>query len=216
MVTSSDVDTTDHSHAQRLQHVEMALQSLYHVIRANAGVEAECIGQFKLLFSLLAIQGANNVQRLALEVCVCVCVCVSVSVSVYVCVYMCVCVCVCVSVCVSVSVFLCLCFCLSVAVYMKDIHIMVQLLQVISVVTGNKKCVQNIADSNVLQYLLLVQLMLPSSECCPDNNLTSLLFPPFIITAQELVLEVLQAISSNTQIIKEAINKGVNHCCCLL
>ena len=112
MVTSSDVDTTDHSHAQRLQHVEMALQSLYHVIRANAGVETECISQFKLLFSLLAIQGADNVQRLALQVCVCVCVlCVCV-----VCVCMCVC---CVCVCVYVrararvyNVFTMLCNCL--------------------------------------------------------------------------------------------------------
>jgi len=36
--------------------------------------------------------------------------------------------------------------------------------------------------------------------------------PSFFITAQELVLEVLQAITSNTQIIKEAINKGVFIC----
>jgi len=36
--------------------------------------------------------------------------------------------------------------------------------QVISSVTGNKKCVSNIADSNVLQYLLLVLYMLPSCE----------------------------------------------------
>ena len=35
--------------------------------------------------------------------------------------------------------------------------------------------------------------------------------PSFLIIAQELVLEVLQAITSNTQIIKEAINKGI-HC----
>ena len=105
MVTSSDVDTTDHSHAQRLQHVEMALQSLYHVIRANAGVETQCIGQFKLLFSLLAIQGANNVQRLALEVCVCVSVCV------YICVYVCMSVCVYICVCVSVCVYMCLSVC---------------------------------------------------------------------------------------------------------
>ena len=109
MVTSSDVDTTDHSHAQRLQHVEMALQSLYHVIRANAGVETQCIGQFKLLFSLLAIQGANNVQRLALEVCVCLCVCVYMCLCLYVClcVYMCLCVCLCVY--VSVCLYTCTC-----------------------------------------------------------------------------------------------------------
>lgn len=78
MVTSSDVDTTDQSHAQRLQHVEMALQSLYHVIRSNAGVEQKCIGHFKLLFALLAVQGAGNVQKLALQVGVCLCVSLSV------------------------------------------------------------------------------------------------------------------------------------------
>ena len=38
-------------------------------------------------------------------------------------------------------------------------------MQVISSVTGNKKCVSNISDSNVLQYLLLVLYMLPSCEC---------------------------------------------------
>ena len=118
MVTSSDVDTTDHSHAQRLQHVEMALQSLYHVIRANAGVEVECVGQFKLLFSLLAIQGANNVQKLALEVCVCVCVCVYVCVCVCMCMCVCTCVCTCMCTCVCICVYVCMCVCLSVSVYM--------------------------------------------------------------------------------------------------
>lgn len=37
--------------------------------------------------------------------------------------------------------------------------------KVISAVTGNKSCVSNIADSNVLQYLMLVLHTLPSCEC---------------------------------------------------
>ena len=32
--------------------------------------------------------------------------------------------------------------------------------------TGNKKCVENIAEANVLQYVLLVLYMLPSCESC--------------------------------------------------
>lgn len=39
------------------------------------------------------------------------------------------------------------------------------LLQVISSVTSNKQCVSNIADANVLQFVLLVLHMLPSCEC---------------------------------------------------
>ena len=68
-MTSSDVDTSRQGqHAERLCHVEMALESLYNVIHNNAGVEAQCIGHFKLLFSLLRIQGASKLQMLALQV----------------------------------------------------------------------------------------------------------------------------------------------------
>lgn len=124
---SSDLDTSDQGqHAKRLQHVEMSLRALYHVIHGNAGVEMQCLGHFKLLFSLLSIHGAANLQKLALEA--------------------------------------------------------------ISTVTGNKKCVENIAEANVLQFVLLVLYMLPSS--------------------QELVLEVLQALTSDTKIVKESIQKG--------
>ena len=38
-------------------------------------------------------------------------------------------------------------------------------MQVISSVTGNKQCVSNIADANVLQFVLLVIHMLPSCMC---------------------------------------------------
>ena len=65
-MTSGEVDTS--GHRERLRHVEMALQALYNVIHNNPGVEAQCIGHFKLLFSLLRIQGASQLQMLALQV----------------------------------------------------------------------------------------------------------------------------------------------------
>lgn len=68
-ITSSDVDTSKQGqHADRLQQVEMSLESLYNVIHNNPGVELQCIGHFKLLFSLLRVQGAAKVQHLALKV----------------------------------------------------------------------------------------------------------------------------------------------------
>ena len=38
--------------------------------------------------------------------------------------------------------------------------------------TGNKKCVENIAEANVLQFVLLVLYMLPSCES-HDTHMTS-------------------------------------------
>ena len=68
-MTSSDVDTSGQGqHADRLKHVEMSLEALFNVIHNNAGVELQCIGHFKLLFSLLRIQGAARLQNLALKV----------------------------------------------------------------------------------------------------------------------------------------------------
>lgn len=61
-------------------------------------------------------------------------------------------------------------------------------LEVISSVTGNGKCVVNIADADVLAYLLLTLHTLPSS-CI-------------------LVLDTLYALMSNTKIVKEAMSKG--------
>ncbi|KAI1902089.1 hypothetical protein AGOR_G00041120 [Albula goreensis] len=55
-------------HTQRLQWAEMALEALHNVIKNNPGSETECIGHFKLLFSLLRVHGAGKVQQLALEV----------------------------------------------------------------------------------------------------------------------------------------------------
>uniref|UniRef100_A0AAY5KSU7 J domain-containing protein n=1 Tax=Esox lucius TaxID=8010 RepID=A0AAY5KSU7_ESOLU len=55
-------------HAERLRWAEMALEALRNVIKNNPGSETECIGHFKLLFSLLRVHGAGKVQQLALEV----------------------------------------------------------------------------------------------------------------------------------------------------
>ncbi|KAF6099113.1 DnaJ heat shock protein family (Hsp40) member C13 [Phyllostomus discolor] len=55
-------------HGDRLPRVEMALEALRNVIKYNPGSESECIGHFKLIFSLLRVHGAGQVQQLALEV----------------------------------------------------------------------------------------------------------------------------------------------------
>ena len=51
--------------------VEMALEALYNVIHNNAGVETQCNGHFKLLFSFFRFQGAKKMQLLTLKVHVC-------------------------------------------------------------------------------------------------------------------------------------------------
>lgn len=85
------------AHAERLRFAEMALEALRNVIKNNpggfmcsssysanlnysillleilnsfmfSGSESECIGHFKLLFSLLRVHGAGRVQQLVLEV----------------------------------------------------------------------------------------------------------------------------------------------------
>lgn len=48
--------------------VEMALEALYNVIHNNAGVETQCNGHFKLLFSFFRFQGAKKLQMLTLKV----------------------------------------------------------------------------------------------------------------------------------------------------
>ena len=56
-MTSSDVDTSKQGQKNRLKHVEMTLETLYHIIHNNPEVEMQCIRQFKLLFSLLGGSG---------------------------------------------------------------------------------------------------------------------------------------------------------------
>ncbi len=68
-LTASDVDTSKQGqHAARLQSVGMSLEALHNVIRSNAGVEVQCIGHFKLIFSLLRLQGANKLVLTTLQV----------------------------------------------------------------------------------------------------------------------------------------------------
>ena len=68
-LTDSEVDTSKQGqHAGRINKVEMALEALFNVVRANAGVEVQCLGHFKLLFALLRLQGANRLQTLSLQV----------------------------------------------------------------------------------------------------------------------------------------------------
>ena len=46
----------------------MALEALCNVIKNNPGVEIQCIGHFRLLFGLLAVDSCKPVQRGALNV----------------------------------------------------------------------------------------------------------------------------------------------------
>lgn len=110
----------------RVSHAQMALEALANVVKNNPGVEIQCIGHFKLVFSLLRLEGCNVIQQLVLEV--------------------------------------------------------------ISRVTNNCECVNDIAASEVLVYLLFAIQTLPSSSL--------------------LIVEVLQALMSNTKLVKEALSKG--------
>lgn len=51
-----------------MRYVCLALESLRNVLRANQGVELECNGHFKLLFSLLKQSNNQDMQLLALQV----------------------------------------------------------------------------------------------------------------------------------------------------
>lgn len=52
----------------RLKSVEMALEALRNVVKNNPGVEMQCIGHFKLIFSLLRLDDCPKVQALAIDV----------------------------------------------------------------------------------------------------------------------------------------------------
>ncbi|XP_062518532.1 LOW QUALITY PROTEIN: dnaJ homolog subfamily C member 13-like [Corticium candelabrum] len=126
-LTASDVDTSKTGqNASRLKNSQLAMEALRNCIRNNPGSELQCLGHFKLIFSLLRMGGAQKLQLLALEV--------------------------------------------------------------ISAVTGNKRCVSNIAEANVLTYLLLTLHTFPQGRT--------------------VGLEILHALTSHTQIVKEALNKG--------
>ena len=68
-LTASDVDTSKTGqNAERLKNVQLALEALRNCLRNNPGAELQCIGHFKLIFSLLRMTGAQTLQLLALEV----------------------------------------------------------------------------------------------------------------------------------------------------
>jgi hypothetical protein len=46
----------------------MALEALSNVIKHNRGVDIQCIGHFKLLFSLLRLRRCPKIQEMALQV----------------------------------------------------------------------------------------------------------------------------------------------------
>ncbi|XP_044264022.1 dnaJ homolog subfamily C member 13 [Tribolium madens] len=109
----------------RLKYSVMTLEALTNVIRNNTGVELQCIGHFRLLFSLLNVSH-SPIQKGALNV--------------------------------------------------------------ISVVTRNNECINDIAATEVLGYLLLVLYTIQDS--------------------QPQILDTLYALMSTTKIVKEALSKG--------
>ncbi|GAB6018577.1 DnaJ sub C member 13 [Chamberlinius hualienensis] len=69
LMSLSDFATpTSNSPNDRCHNVEMALEALGHLIKNNSGVEIQCIGHFKMLFSILGLEGYVRIQELVLEV----------------------------------------------------------------------------------------------------------------------------------------------------
>jgi DnaJ family protein C protein 13 len=65
---SQSADQNLPSSAERIQSSEMALEALGNVIKHNRGVDIQCIGHFKLLFSLLRLGRCPKIQEMALNV----------------------------------------------------------------------------------------------------------------------------------------------------
>lgn len=65
-LTASELDLKKNQ--KRLDASVMALEALRNVIKNNAGTEAQCIGHFRLIFSLLRMTKATKLQKFALEV----------------------------------------------------------------------------------------------------------------------------------------------------
>lgn len=68
-LTASELDLKKNQ--KRLDASVMALEALRNVIKNNAGTEAQCIGHFRLIFSLLRMTKATKLQKFALEVISC-------------------------------------------------------------------------------------------------------------------------------------------------
>ncbi|XP_076459341.1 dnaJ homolog subfamily C member 13-like isoform X2 [Babylonia areolata] len=70
MMQDQSKGSTDQT--QRLAQIQMALEALRNIIRASPGVEAKCIGHFKLLFAFLRLEKCGPLQQFTLEVLNCV------------------------------------------------------------------------------------------------------------------------------------------------
>lgn len=64
----SQVSQTSTLSSERLRNVQMCLTSLVNVIKTNPGVELQCIGHFRLLFTLLRLEEMSEIQILAINV----------------------------------------------------------------------------------------------------------------------------------------------------
>ena len=60
--------STGNVDVQRLNDIKMCLLALNNVIKHNSGVEIQCIGHFKLLFSLLRLDQIGELQTMAVNV----------------------------------------------------------------------------------------------------------------------------------------------------
>jgi DnaJ family protein C protein 13 len=60
--------STGNVNTERLNNIKMCLLALNNVITHNTGVEIQCIGHFKLLFSLLRLEQITELQTLAVNV----------------------------------------------------------------------------------------------------------------------------------------------------
>lgn len=67
MTSPSDKNQPQVPAAEKLKNLEAALEALRNVIRHNDGVETQCIGHFKLLFTLLRLSSSPVIQSLTLE-----------------------------------------------------------------------------------------------------------------------------------------------------
>lgn len=65
-LTSTELDFKKNQ--KRLDTSTMALEALRNVIKNNPGTDAQCIGHYKLIFSLLRMTHAKELQKFALEV----------------------------------------------------------------------------------------------------------------------------------------------------
>lgn len=63
-----DQHMTNGNSEKRLSDIEVCLLALYNVIKHNPGVELQCIGHFKLIFSLLRLTHCPHIQSLAVQV----------------------------------------------------------------------------------------------------------------------------------------------------